>query len=60
MWVDDGAEDFRNRFPRLFEESYVDYAEARITYVPGAAHFITDDAPEAVAGLALDWFDRAG
>ena len=29
-------------------------------YVEDAAHFITDDAPEAVAGLALDWFARAG
>ncbi len=24
-----------------------------------AAHLITDDAPEVVADLALDWFDRA-
>lgn len=28
-------------------------------FVDGAAHFITDDAPEAVASLALDWFERA-
>ncbi len=35
--MDDGAEDYRSRFPQLFEESYVDYAQARITYVTGAA-----------------------
>ena len=28
-------------------------------YVDDAKHFITDDAPEAVANLALDWFERA-
>ncbi|OLT53591.1 alpha/beta hydrolase [Cellulosimicrobium sp. CUA-896] len=28
-------------------------------YVDDAAHFIADDAPAAVADLALDWFDRA-
>ena len=28
-------------------------------YVDDAAHFITDDAPAAVADLALDWFERA-
>ncbi|MGD8201291.1 alpha/beta fold hydrolase [Ornithinimicrobium sp. W1679] len=39
-------------------DRYADRAD--FAYVPGAAHFITDDAPEAVAGLALDWFDRAG
>jgi pimeloyl-ACP methyl ester carboxylesterase len=27
-------------------------------YVDDAAHFITDDAPTAVASLALDWFER--
>lgn len=30
-----------------------------IAWVDDAAHFITDDAPAAVADLALDWFDRA-
>lgn len=36
------------------------YAERlEFTYVDGAAHFITDDAPRAVADLALDWFERA-
>jgi len=29
-------------------------------FVDDAAHFITDDAPEAVTGLALDWFARTG
>lgn len=29
-------------------------------FVDGAAHFITDDAPDAVSALALDWFERAG
>lgn len=33
--------------------------EADFAYVPDAAHFITDDAPTAVAELAIDWF-RAG
>lgn len=28
-------------------------------YVDDAAHFITDDAPDAVAQLALDWIGRA-
>jgi pimeloyl-ACP methyl ester carboxylesterase len=30
-----------------------------LAYVDDAAHFITDDAPGAVADLALDWFARA-
>ena len=34
-------------------------ARAEFAYVDDAAHFITDDAPAAVAGLALDWFQRA-
>ncbi|MFI2364079.1 alpha/beta fold hydrolase [Promicromonospora sp. NPDC019610] len=38
-------------------ERYADRAE--FAYVDDAAHFITDDAPAAVAGLALDWFDKA-
>lgn len=29
-----------------------------LAFVDGAAHFITDDAPEAVVALAVDWFDR--
>jgi hypothetical protein len=28
-------------------------------YVDEAAHFITDDAPTAVADVALDWFAQA-
>jgi pimeloyl-ACP methyl ester carboxylesterase len=28
-------------------------------YIDDASHFITDDAPAAVADLALDWFKRA-
>ena len=41
--MEDCGEDFGSRFPRLFEESYVDYAEARIRYVAGAApdHMVT-------------------
>jgi hypothetical protein len=27
--------------------------------IDDAAHFITDDAPAAVADLSLDWFERA-
>ncbi|QJW35628.1 alpha/beta fold hydrolase [Cellulosimicrobium protaetiae] len=38
-------------------ERYADRVE--FAWVPDAAHFITDDAPEDVAELALDWFDRA-
>ncbi|KGN29659.1 alpha/beta hydrolase [Knoellia sinensis KCTC 19936] len=28
-------------------------------YVDDAAHFVTDDAPDAVADLAIDWFNRS-
>lgn len=38
-------------------ERYADRVE--FAYVDDAAHFITDDAPAAVAELALDWFTRA-
>ncbi|MBN0041824.1 alpha/beta hydrolase [Cellulosimicrobium cellulans] len=38
-------------------ERYADRVE--FAWVDDAAHFITDDAPEAVAELALDWFERA-
>ncbi|MVA75424.1 alpha/beta fold hydrolase [Auraticoccus sp. F435] len=38
-------------------ERYADRLE--LAYVDDAAHFITDDAPLAVAELALDWFERA-
>lgn len=30
-----------------------------VAHVDDASHFVTDDAPEAVAALALDWFGRA-
>jgi pimeloyl-ACP methyl ester carboxylesterase len=36
---------------------YADRLE--LAFVDDAAHFITDDAPDEVATLALDWFDRA-
>jgi pimeloyl-ACP methyl ester carboxylesterase len=39
-------------------ERYADRVE--LAYLDDAAHFITDDAPAAVARLALDWFARAG
>jgi pimeloyl-ACP methyl ester carboxylesterase len=29
-----------------------------LAFVEDAAHFVTDDAPDAVAELVLDWFDR--
>ncbi|MEV8220537.1 hypothetical protein AB0O65_12350 [Microbacterium sp. NPDC077391] len=29
-----------------------------LAFVDGAAHFIVDDAPDAVADLCLDWFAR--
>jgi pimeloyl-ACP methyl ester carboxylesterase len=38
-------------------ERYADRLE--LAYVDDAAHFITDDAPAAVAELSLDWFRRA-
>jgi pimeloyl-ACP methyl ester carboxylesterase len=38
-------------------ERYADRVE--FAYVGDAAHFITDDAPAAVADLAIDWFARA-
>jgi pimeloyl-ACP methyl ester carboxylesterase len=38
-------------------QRYADRVE--FAYVDGAAHFITDDAPAAVAHLAIDWFERA-
>ena len=38
-------------------ERYADRVE--FSYVDDAAHFITDDAPDAVADLAIDWFKRA-
>jgi pimeloyl-ACP methyl ester carboxylesterase len=38
-------------------ERYADRIE--FAYVDDAAHFITDDAPAAVADLAIDWFARA-
>jgi hypothetical protein len=38
-------------------ERYADRVE--FAYVDDAAHYITDDAPAAVADLSLDWFERA-
>jgi pimeloyl-ACP methyl ester carboxylesterase len=38
-------------------ELYADRIE--FAYVDDAAHFITDDAPAAVADLATEWFERA-
>ena len=36
------------------------YAERiEFAHVDDEAHFITDDAPAAVADLAIDWFERA-
>ncbi len=31
-----------------------------LAFVPDAAHFVTDDAPDAVVDLAVDWFRREG
>lgn len=36
---------------------YADRVE--FAYVDDAAHFMTDDAPGAVADLAIDWFERS-
>ena len=38
-------------------QRYADRVE--FAFVDDAAHFITDDAPAAVADLAIDWFQRA-
>jgi pimeloyl-ACP methyl ester carboxylesterase len=38
-------------------QRYADRME--FAFVDDAAHFITDDAPAAVARLALEWFERA-
>ncbi|MFC7619944.1 alpha/beta fold hydrolase [Microlunatus sp. GCM10028923] len=38
-------------------QQYADRLE--FAYVDHAAHFITDDAPDQVADLALDWFGRS-
>ncbi|MEV7631975.1 alpha/beta hydrolase [Microbacterium sp. NPDC089318] len=37
-------------------ERYADRFE--LAFVDGAAHFVVDDAPDAVAELCLDWFTR--
>lgn len=50
------TEDLMRRICRN-PERYADRVE--FAYVDDAAHFITDDTPEAVADLAIDWFDRA-
>ena len=50
------TEDVMRRVCRA-PDRYADRIE--FAYVDDAAHFITDDAPAAVAGLALDWFARA-
>lgn len=40
------------------EHRYADRVE--FAYVDDAAHYVTDDAPEKVTDLVLDWFERAG
>jgi pimeloyl-ACP methyl ester carboxylesterase len=50
------TEDVMERICR-HPERYADRVE--FAYVDDAAHFITDDAPAAVADLTLDWFERA-
>ena len=40
------------------EHRYADRVE--FAYVDDAAHYVTDDAPEEVTALVLDWFERAG
>lgn len=51
------SEDLMTRVCRE-PERFADRLE--FAYVDDAAHFITDDAPGAVAALVLDWIDRAG
>lgn len=50
------TEDLMGRICRA-PERHADHIE--FAYVEDAAHFITDDAPQEVAELALDWFTRA-
>ena len=38
-------------------ERYADHVE--FAYVDDAAHFLTDDVPDTVADLAIDWIQRA-
>jgi hypothetical protein len=45
------------RLPGDGPERYADRLE--LAYVDDAAHFVTDDAPAAVADLSLDWSARA-
>jgi pimeloyl-ACP methyl ester carboxylesterase len=49
------AEELMGRICRN-PERYADRVE--FAYVDEAAHFITDDAPAAVADPALDWFEH--
>ncbi|MEU4197311.1 alpha/beta hydrolase [Kribbella sp. NPDC026611] len=37
-------------------DRYADHI--KFTYIANAAHFITDDAPTAIADLAVEWFNR--
>lgn len=40
---------------------HADRAERfELAFIPNAAHFVTDDAADAVAALAVDWFQREG
>ncbi|MBU6512724.1 MAG: alpha/beta hydrolase [Betaproteobacteria bacterium] len=39
--------------------TYAEHADRfELAFIDDAAHFITDDAPDAVVALALDWFAR--
>ncbi|MGX5696766.1 alpha/beta fold hydrolase [Agromyces soli] len=52
-------EPFTEELVRKISGNPADYADhLDFAFVDDAAHFITDDAPEAVAELALDWFAR--
>jgi len=31
-----------------------------LAFIEGASHYVTDDAPDEVARIALDWFEREG
>jgi len=35
-------------------------AHMEFAFIEDASHYITDDAPDAVADLAVDWFERMG
>lgn len=51
---------FSEKNVRRITADHIRHADRiELAFVDDAAHFITDDAPDAVSSLALDWFARA-